>query len=153
MRFEGRIAPGIGSGPFTGQSLAASALSTMNPLRPPAQIFRGRLVDADALLVPPFVPVDLRVADLPAAVLAVALPVADLLAAARTGFELLEDPAALAAEPNESTLAAGAAALSGDDGGDCPTAGVAMIADARRRSTLDDCTSLTRGERTRRAAV
>src|SRR5512147_1937727 len=40
MRLDGSTDPGSGSGPFTGHRLAASALSTTNPLRPPVQVFR-----------------------------------------------------------------------------------------------------------------
>ena len=41
MRLAGRIDPGRTAGPFTGQRLAASALSTAYPLRPPDQVLRG----------------------------------------------------------------------------------------------------------------
>src|SRR5215213_348571 len=49
MRFAGMTAPGSGSGPFTGQRLAASALSTTKPLRPPVHVFRPGLTVESAL--------------------------------------------------------------------------------------------------------
>jgi hypothetical protein len=45
------MAPGIGAGPFTGHSLAASALSTVKPFRPPVHVFRAGLLAADDTLL------------------------------------------------------------------------------------------------------
>jgi len=45
------MAPGSGSGPFTGQRLAASALSTTNPFRPPVQVFLPGLAVVSAFRV------------------------------------------------------------------------------------------------------
>ena len=45
------MAPGSGAGPFTGQRLAASALSTTNPFRPPVQVFLPGLAVVSAFRV------------------------------------------------------------------------------------------------------
>ena len=51
IRLAGTMAPGSGSGPFTGQRLAASALSTTNPFRPPVQVFLPGLAVVSAFRV------------------------------------------------------------------------------------------------------
>lgn len=114
----------------------------MKPLRPPAQIFRAGFVADAAFLALDFV------ADF----------APDFVADFALGFvaelaldfaALLVDPAALlpddffgVAEPNVSARAGALDALFGDGAGAWPSAGAAMIADARRKRTLDDCTAL-----------
>ena len=51
IRLAGMMAPGNGSGPFTGQRRAASALSTTNPFRPPVQVFLPGLAVVSAFRV------------------------------------------------------------------------------------------------------
>ena len=119
MRFAGRIAPGSGAGPFTGHKLAASALSTTKPLRPPVHVFRAGFAAA----VVDFVVPDLAVPDFAVAGLDDGLP---------DGFTDL---------PNESARVVGCALFA--VGWAWPARGAAMIADAMRQMTFD-CTALAR---------
>ena len=88
MRLAGRMAPGSGAGPFTGHKLAASALSTTKPFRPPVQVFLAGLAAAVDLAVP-----DLAVDDF----------AADGFAVDDLADEVLLDP--FSRLPNESARA------------------------------------------------
>src|SRR5688572_30071507 len=112
MRFAGRTAPGNGSGPLTGHRLAAPALSTTNPFRPPVHVLRAGL-----------------------AVVSAFRDAGGCAALAADGFE---DDFALV--PNDSARTPGLA-VSVAGAGAWLAAGVAPRADARRNTAIRDCTA------------